>query len=63
MFLKVDFEKKTFDSVSWKYLEYMLNQMGFHEKWIKWMRACVFSSSVSVLVYGSPKEDFELNKG
>lgn len=62
MFLKVDFEK-AFDSVSWKYLEYMLNWMGFHEKWIKWMRACVFSSSMSVLVNGSPTEDFEVSKG
>jgi len=53
MFLKVDFEK-AFDSVSWKYLEYMLNWMGFHEKWSKWMKACVFSSSMSVLVIGSP---------
>lgn len=50
---KVDFEK-TYDSVSWSYLEYMLRRMGFNDKWRSWMKACVFSGSISVLVNGSP---------
>ena len=34
--LKVDFEK-VYDSVRWEFLYDMLNRMGFHGKWIKWI--------------------------
>ncbi|MCH82142.1 LINE-1 reverse transcriptase like, partial [Trifolium medium] len=37
--------------------------MGFAEGWIRWMRACVFESTMSVLVNGSPTEDFKVSKG
>lgn len=46
--LEIDFEK-AYDSVNWKYLEFMLQKMGFPEKCIKWMRASIFSSTMSVL--------------
>jgi len=36
----------------------MLQRLGFHSKWIKWVRGCLESSSVSVLVNGSPVEEF-----
>jgi hypothetical protein len=48
--LKFNFEK-AYDSVNWKYLEFMLQKMKFPEKWIQWMRACIFSSTTSVLDY------------
>lgn len=53
LLLKVDFEK-AYDSVSWKYLDYMLIRMGFNFTWRRWMKACVTSNSISVLVNGSP---------
>jgi len=34
VFVKVDFEK-TYDSVDWKFLYYMLGRLGFNYKWIK----------------------------
>ncbi|PNX79709.1 ribonuclease H [Trifolium pratense] len=37
--------------------------MGFAEGWMKWIRACIFNSSMSVLVNGSPTEDFKVCKG
>lgn len=46
LILKVDFEK-AYDSVSWAFLKYMMIRMGFDDKWMKWMRACVFSGYVS----------------
>ncbi|MCH89354.1 cysteine-rich receptor-like protein kinase, partial [Trifolium medium] len=33
------------------------------EGWLRWIRACVFQSTMSVLVNGSPTEDFNVEKG
>jgi hypothetical protein len=40
LILKVDFEK-AYDSVDWSILEYMVRRVGFVDKWISWMKACV----------------------
>lgn len=53
LLLKVDFEK-AYNSVSWKYLDYMLGWMGSNCVWRRWMKVCVTLNSVSVLVNGSP---------
>ena len=37
---KVDFEK-AYDSVSWSFLEYMLDRMSFCLKWRNWINACM----------------------
>jgi hypothetical protein len=37
--------------------------MGFAEGWRRWIHACVFQSSMSVLVNGTPSEDFSVGKG
>ncbi|CAJ2631177.1 unnamed protein product [Trifolium pratense] len=62
LLLKVDFER-AYDTVNWDYLSFMMKRMGFSQGWMKWMRACVFNSSMSVLVNGSPTEDFSVSKG
>ena len=59
---KVDFEK-AYDSVRWSFLFDMLNRLGFHDKWISWVKGCLVSSSVSVLVNGSPTEEFKPHRG
>jgi hypothetical protein len=41
----------------------MMIKMGFAEGWLKWMRACIFESSMSILVNGSPTEDFKVGRG
>jgi len=60
--LKVDFEK-AYDSVRWEYLYDMLHKMGFHNKWVMWIRGCLESATVSVLVNGSPTEEFKPTRG
>ncbi|GJX52863.1 putative reverse transcriptase domain-containing protein [Tanacetum coccineum] len=60
--LKVDLDK-AYDSVSWDYLLQIIFWMGFNEKWIQWIRACLISYSASVLVNGSPTKEFPLQRG
>nr|GFA13096.1 hypothetical protein [Tanacetum cinerariifolium] len=49
LIFKVDF-KKVFDSVSWKYLDFILDSLGFGSKWRSWIRACLHSSRASILI-------------
>jgi hypothetical protein len=60
--LKVDFEK-AYDSVDWNFLEYMLRRFGFGDKWIRWIKACVFAGNLSVLVNGSPTPEVNIQRG
>jgi hypothetical protein len=59
---KVDFAK-AYDSVSWNFLDYMLQRFGFGIKWRAWMKACVCNGNLSVLVNGSPTEQVSINRG
>nr|GFC95938.1 cysteine-rich receptor-like protein kinase [Tanacetum cinerariifolium] len=62
MLFKVDFEK-AFDSVSWKYLDYMLHKMGFGSRWRTWINNCLMSARTSILIDGSPTSEFSLKRG
>jgi hypothetical protein len=53
LILKVDFEK-AYDSVSWSFLDYMIFRFGFSGQWRGWIKACVFSGKLYVLVNDSP---------
>ena len=59
---KIDFEK-AYDSVNWSFLYYMLGRMGFPKRWVKWIKGCVESASISVLVNGSPTNEFQMERG
>lgn len=41
----------------------VLQKMGFSDKWTSWMMECVSSASISVLVNGSPTEEFGSGRG
>jgi hypothetical protein len=56
MIFKVDFEK-AYDSINWKFLEYLLERFGFGERWIGWIKACVCTGNLSVLVNSSPSRE------
>ncbi|PNX85948.1 BTB/POZ domain-containing protein, partial [Trifolium pratense] len=62
LLFKVDFER-AYDTVSWHVFERMMLKMGFSEGWLKWMRACIFESSMSIVINGSPTEDFKVESG
>lgn len=62
LIFKVDY-KKSYDSVSWKFLLYMLKRLGFQEKWIGWIRSYLVSSKMSVLVNECPTCEFGISGG
>lgn len=62
LIFKVDFQK-AYDSVNWRFLEYMLLHLGFGQKWRRWIKACVCSSRISILVNRSLTQEFEVKRG
>ena len=62
IFLKVDCEK-AYDSISWEFILYMLKKVGFCDKSVFWIKCCLESASVSMLVNGSPTKEFFPKKG
>ena len=60
--LKLDFNK-AFDSVSWRFLIWVLSQMGFPQKWVDWVWSCISSATTSILINGSPSIPIKLQKG
>ena len=62
LLFKVDFEK-AFDSVNWSFLLYVMDKMGFGVKWRHWIKGCISSASVSVLINGSPSCEFTMERG
>nr|GFC08935.1 RNA-directed DNA polymerase, eukaryota, reverse transcriptase zinc-binding domain protein [Tanacetum cinerariifolium] len=59
---KIDFEK-AYNSVRWDYLDDVLRRFGFGDRWCGWIQECLRSSRGSVLVNGSPTEEFQFYKG
>jgi len=59
---KVDFEKG-YDSVDWGYLEEVMIKMRFSTFRRKWILECVTTTSSSVLVNGSPTNEFKFERG
>ncbi|KAL7607598.1 hypothetical protein Lser_V15G19622 [Lactuca serriola] len=62
LLFKVDFDK-ALDSVNWQYLDSVLEQMGFGNKWRMWIRGSLSSSRASVIINGSPTKEFPISRG
>ncbi|KAK3219400.1 hypothetical protein Dsin_013370 [Dipteronia sinensis] len=45
------------------FLDHMLSEMSFLKKWRLWVRSCISSPVISILVNGSPTRQFGLKKG
>jgi len=60
--LKIDFQK-AYDTVNLDSLLEVLKAMGFAEQWRIWMKACLSTASISVLVNGSPCKPFPMQRG
>lgn len=62
LLLKVDFEK-AFDCVNWEFLFDIMSQIGFGGTWCSWIKGFLSSSSISVLINGSPTKEFVMERG
>jgi len=62
LLFKVDFEK-AYDSMNLNYLDTVISKMNFPTLWRKWICECVGSATTSVLVNGSPTEEFNIERG
>nr|GEW21081.1 putative RNA-directed DNA polymerase, eukaryota, reverse transcriptase zinc-binding domain protein [Tanacetum cinerariifolium]GEW21165.1 putative RNA-directed DNA polymerase, eukaryota, reverse transcriptase zinc-binding domain protein [Tanacetum cinerariifolium] len=62
LFLKVNFAK-AYDSVRWDFLIDVLEAFGFGSKWCKWIRGTFCFAKASVLVNGSPSDEFQFHGG
>eukprot|EP00253_Pinus_taeda_P022226 PITA_22226 len=62
MIMQLDIAKE-YDKVNWKYIKKVLTAFGFDHNWVRWVMALVTSSSVSILVNGSPSEIFLPSRG
>lgn len=58
---KVDFDN-VFYSVNCQYLDSVMSQMGFGNRWRFWIRGYLASSRASVLINGSPTKEFPISK-
>ncbi|GKV32708.1 hypothetical protein SLEP1_g41295 [Rubroshorea leprosula] len=59
---KADFEK-AYDCVDWEFLDWMMGSFGFGDKWRGWIKECLSTARLSILVNGSPTEEFKMGKG
>nr|GEX41117.1 RNA-directed DNA polymerase, eukaryota, reverse transcriptase zinc-binding domain protein [Tanacetum cinerariifolium] len=62
MVFKNDF-RKAFDSVRWDFKDDILHRFGFGERWGKWIQGCFTSCMGSILVNGSPTDEFRFQRG
>ncbi|GKA86553.1 RNA-directed DNA polymerase, eukaryota [Tanacetum coccineum] len=62
MFFKVDFAKD-YDSVRWDFLIDVLEAFGFGSTWCNWIRGTFCYAKASILVNGSPSDEFHLHCG
>ncbi|RZB71178.1 Inositol hexakisphosphate and diphosphoinositol-pentakisphosphate kinase VIP2 [Glycine soja] len=60
--LKIDLHK-AYDSISWKFLDWILKSIGFPVQFCTWIMECVFSTSFSVAVNGSIYGHFKGQRG
>ncbi|XP_015945805.1 uncharacterized protein LOC107470909 [Arachis duranensis] len=60
--IKLDFQK-AYDWVKWSFVDIVLQKMGFDIYGRGWIKECVCSASMSVLINGSPTKPFKMERG
>ncbi|KAL5569345.1 hypothetical protein UlMin_025920 [Ulmus minor] len=60
--MKIDLQK-AYDRLNWEFLFAVLKAFGFHDRWIGWVRSCVSSVSMNLLLNGSVFGSFRPKRG
>nr|XP_009786491.1 PREDICTED: uncharacterized protein LOC104234592 [Nicotiana sylvestris]XP_016445207.1 PREDICTED: uncharacterized protein LOC107770414 [Nicotiana tabacum] len=60
--VKIDLQK-AYDSVEWIFLQQVMEEIGFPDRFIKWIMECIKTISNTVLINGESTEPFEAAKG
>ncbi|XP_019233638.1 PREDICTED: uncharacterized protein LOC109214193 [Nicotiana attenuata] len=60
--IKIDLQK-AYDSVEWIFLQQVMEEIGFPDKFIKWIMECIKTVSYTVLINGETTKPFEAAKG
>ncbi|KAA0046042.1 LINE-1 retrotransposable element ORF2 protein [Cucumis melo var. makuwa] len=55
--------KKTFDIISWDFIDFMLTKKNYPKKWRKWIEASIRSVQYSILINGKPYDRINPNRG
>ncbi|KAJ9548459.1 hypothetical protein OSB04_021002 [Centaurea solstitialis] len=62
LLFKIDLEK-AFDSLNWEFLDKIMEKLNFGTKWRRWIRNCLSSARISVLINGSASGEFSMQRG
>lgn len=60
--VKIDLAK-VFDMIEWDFITTILRNMGLHQKFIGWIYQCIGTTTLSMLINGSPKGYFHPTRG
>eukprot|EP00253_Pinus_taeda_P008572 PITA_08572 len=62
MLLKINLSK-SFDNISWQYIQKILIAFGFDPSWTRWILSLLTSTFFSVLINGIPSDTFRPSRG
>lgn len=61
MAIKINMEK-AFNFMEWSFIIKILDSLGFHSKWIMWIKECISIVSYSVVINGIPHDFFHSSR-
>lgn len=61
VFCKLNMEK-TYNHVNMGFLDYMIERMSFEDKWRKWVRCCISTTSFAIMVNRGSSSFLKANK-